>query len=78
MNEDRFFMDLCMILEEVVKKDHRELYMKYHSVGYNALLGTIICEIRRRRAAGDNLRELNFKLRREIDELRQLNLFERG
>lgn len=77
MSEEKHFMDLCMILSEIVLRDHRRLYMKYLPVGYEALLGTIICEIKRRRDAGDKLRSQNKKLLNEIEELRQLNLFER-
>lgn len=69
------FLDLCQILSEICGGDYKHYARKFRNCGYNAVFGTIIVEIRRRKYEGDKLRHMNKELAIRVSELSQLSLF---
>lgn len=73
--EEMFYDDLCLLLAEILDVDWKSLRKRYNSVGYRALFGAIIAEIKFRKSQGDKLRSRICDLEREISGFRQLELF---
>lgn len=66
---------MCMILEELCGVEWRKLSRKYHTVGYRGIFGVVLADVKQRKYLGDNLRKENRALKKQIEELRQMDLF---